>query len=156
MTSPASPDFASFVTIGFKSVPFLRFLPPVPLAVEAATLAICLPLFKTALVRSMPSMMRRRKQVGEGPQLEESERRGTGMGGGWLRRQRIEGGARRRGAQTATAGSWTDVNQPAAAIWRQRKSRHREKKRGGKGERESERELFTTVMELMSTTEYRR
>jgi hypothetical protein len=65
----------SLVTMGFKSVPFLLFLPPLPLAAEAATLAICLPLLSIALVRSTPSMVWR----------FERERRGTafGLGGGW-------------------------------------------------------------------------
>jgi hypothetical protein len=62
-----APGVASLVTMGFKS-PFLLFLPaPLPLAAEAATLAICFPLFKT-LVRSTPSMfveckMRRGNEV---------------------------------------------------------------------------------------------
>lgn len=47
----------SLVTMGFKSVPFLRFFPPVPLAAEAATLAICFPLLRTAFVMSTPSIV---------------------------------------------------------------------------------------------------
>lgn len=43
--------------MGFKSVPFLRFLPPLPLAAEAATLAICFPLLKTAFVMSTLSIV---------------------------------------------------------------------------------------------------
>lgn len=54
--SPVAGGFASLVTMGLRSVPFLLFLPPLPLAAEAATLAICLPLFSMALVRSTPSM----------------------------------------------------------------------------------------------------
>lgn len=81
MASPVSPDFPSLVTMGFKSVPFLLFLPPLPLAAEAATLAICLPLFNTALVRSMPSMLWRwKKGLEAGPPAEsesESERGGA-------------------------------------------------------------------------------
>ena len=78
VASPASPDFASFVTMGFKSVPFLLFLPPLPLAAEAATLAICLPLFNTALVRSMLSMLWRKKTGLEvAPAESESERGGA-------------------------------------------------------------------------------
>lgn len=47
----------SLVTMGFKSVPFLRFFPPLPLAAEAATLAICFPLLKTAFVMSTLSIV---------------------------------------------------------------------------------------------------
>lgn len=43
--------------MGFKSVPFLRFFPPLPLAAEAATLAICFPLLKTAFVMSTLSIV---------------------------------------------------------------------------------------------------
>jgi hypothetical protein len=54
-SDPGAP--ASFVTIGLRSVPLRLFLPPLPLAADAATLAICLPLFSIALVRSTPSMV---------------------------------------------------------------------------------------------------
>ena len=42
------------VTMGLRSVPFLLFLPPLPLAAEAATLAICFPLLSTAFFISTP------------------------------------------------------------------------------------------------------
>lgn len=49
----------SLVTMGFKSVPFRLFFPPFPFpfAAEAATLAICFPLLRTALVRSTLSIV---------------------------------------------------------------------------------------------------
>lgn len=56
----------SLVTMGLRSVPFRLFFPPFAfaftfalLAAEAATLAICFPLLKTALVISTPSIMGR-------------------------------------------------------------------------------------------------
>lgn len=49
----------SFVTIGFKSVPFLLFLLPLPLAAAEATLAICFPLLITAFLISPPFIIPR-------------------------------------------------------------------------------------------------
>jgi hypothetical protein len=49
----------SFVTIGFKSVPFLLFLLPLPLAAAEATLAICFPLLITAFLMSPPFIIPR-------------------------------------------------------------------------------------------------
>lgn len=57
------------VTMGLRSVPFLLFLPPLPLAAEAATLAICFPLFNMALVRSTPSIFVEWEVLRGGPQL---------------------------------------------------------------------------------------
>lgn len=70
-------DEDSLVTMGFRSVPFLLFLPPLPLAAWAATLAICCALLRTACFISSPFII-----------LRPSERAREGRGGGkerWLR-----------------------------------------------------------------------
>lgn len=73
-------EAASLVTIGFRSVPFLFFLPPLPFAAFPATLAICFPLLMTALVISTPSIVwiseDRCVRVEEGWNREDLEKEG--------------------------------------------------------------------------------
>lgn len=101
--SVASPDFASLVTMGFRSVPFLLFLPPLPLAADAATLAICFPLFNTALVRSMPSMCGVEGVVVEGTTAESDSEAGH-RDARWLvagrKKRAVRGETTRREATT--------------------------------------------------------
>ena len=52
------PCESSVVIMGFRSCPFLRFFPPLPLAALFAAVATCLALFIAAFFMSFPFMIR--------------------------------------------------------------------------------------------------
>lgn len=56
---------ASVVMMGFKSWPFLRFFPPLPLVALFAAFATCLALLIAAFFISLPFMIRLQRQPGE-------------------------------------------------------------------------------------------
>ena len=53
------PCESSVVIMGFRSCPFLRFFPPLPLAALFAAVATCLALFIAAFFMSFPFMIQR-------------------------------------------------------------------------------------------------
>ena len=64
------PCESSVVIMGFRSCPFLRFFPPLPLAALFAAVATCLALFIAAFFMSFPFMIQRGCRCG----VEEGDR----------------------------------------------------------------------------------